>query len=699
MAPVFTRGMRVGRAVVCVGASVLLASYAVGLVLVVWRAPDLPEVDFGAWSSPAGRSVLAEWGLPVRSWVAFLGLLGGAVVAASAVAAGFILRGDPTWFRLYLAYALVQFAVLGSELPLQVAALYPALDAVLGNIQGLGWLGLLPTAYLFPDGRFVPRWSRWAAAVWLLWLGLGLSGVPPVPGLDAALAVLLAGSCAGALAFRYFRVADERGRRQIRLLVLVLALWAAFAAVQVLTPLGDLYFEASSAGLVVFAAVSVATTVVLVLIPGAVVHAIVRYRLWDLDVWLSRALVYGVLSVAVVAEYAALAGGLGLLWGGVGPPVVAAVAAGLAFGPSRERVQRRVRRVVYGEADDPYEVLIRLGRNLGGLLSPEEVAPAIAEAAARALVADAVVLRGPDGEVAAVGGPARADGGPAGRDAADLGGAQVVGADVVGADHFTLTHRGASLGELVVHRRDALNHAERTLMRDLADQCGAALYAAQESLRIRRLAGDLQRTRQDLVQAREEERRRLRRELHDSLGPGLSGLGLAVDAVRTIMADDPDTAAALLRDLHGHSADLLQEVRRLARGLRPPALDDLGLASALAALADTARAAGVEMDVHVEAAADLPAAVEVAVYRIAQEAATNVIRHAQAAHAVLRLHNGDGDLRLEISDDGRGIGAAASGVGLHSMRERAEELGGTFTVTTAGPGTRVRVTLPLAEDE
>jgi signal transduction histidine kinase len=233
------------------------------------------------------------------------------------------------------------------------------------------------------------------------------------------------------------------------------------------------------------------------------------------------------------------------------------------------------------------------------------------------------------------------------------------------------------------------------LLDDLARQAAAAVYAV-------RLTADLQRSRQSLVAAREEERRRLRRDLHDGLGPTLAALGLKLETARNRLGDDP-RADALLEDLAERTQAAVADIRRLVYALRPPTLDELGLVGALRQVASGAQGPAPDGLHMVVEAADpfppLPAAVEVAAYRIAQEAITNVVRHAQARLCTIRLELDVAALRLSIEDNGRGLPAdRRAGIGLASMRERAEELGGSFAIApvpTAGTHVQVRLPLPV----
>jgi signal transduction histidine kinase len=217
-----------------------------------------------------------------------------------------------------------------------------------------------------------------------------------------------------------------------------------------------------------------------------------------------------------------------------------------------------------------------------------------------------------------------------------------------------------------------------------------------------RLTSDLQHSRERLVATREEERRRLRRDSHDGLGAQLAGLNVQAGTLRRLIPRDPDTAEELVVELREELRGAIADIRRLVYDLRPPALDDLGLAEALRRLAERYGSKDESLSVLVEAPEDLPnlpAAVEVAVYRITQEALTNVVRHARTRTCVVRLVV-DEDATLEIVDEGVGIPAERSaGVGLTSMHERASELGGSCIVEPVPKGgTRVLVRLPLPKE-
>jgi signal transduction histidine kinase len=256
-----------------------------------------------------------------------------------------------------------------------------------------------------------------------------------------------------------------------------------------------------------------------------------------------------------------------------------------------------------------------------------------------------------------------------------------------------LVYQYEAVGRLRVAPREgesSLSGADRRLLEDLARQAAVAVHAA-------RVTAALRQARERLVTAQEEERRRLRRDLHDGLGPALAAVAAQAEAARDLLATQPDTSRGLLADLIVQAQAATADIRRLVYNLRPPALDDLGLLGAIQAQAQKLnQTRALNVSVMAGPLPPLPAAVEVAAYRVAQEALANVVRHAAARHCQVTLAVESGTLRLEVADDGRGLPTELeAGVGLKSMRERAEELGGTYAIAANHPGTRVAVSVPL----
>jgi signal transduction histidine kinase len=429
-------------------------------------------------------------------------------------------------------------------------------------------------------------------------------------------------------------------------------------------------------------------------LPAALAIAILRYRLFDIDIIINRTLVYGSLTAIIIGMYVLVVGVLGALFQSRGNLLISLLATGLiavAFAPLRAWLQSTVNRLLFGWRDDPYAVLTRLGQRLETSLAPEAVLLTIAEAVANALLLPYVAI--------------------AVRRQSALQVAAAHGTAMETPVHFPLIYQAEHVGELLIaprSPRESFTANDRRLLANLAHQAGIAVHAVGLAEDLQALTADLQRSREHLVTAREEERRRLRRDLHDGLGPSLAALVLKAGSARALYPSDPKVADALLLGLEADLNSVIGEIRRLVYNLRPPALDDLGLVEAIRACSAeyggraTMAVAKVSsaLSITVESPASLPplpAAVEVAAYRIAQEALMNVTRHAQATNCMVRLSLHDSLLKVEIQDDGVGIGTERqAGVGLASMRERAAELGGTCLIE-ANPagGTWVLARLPL----
>ncbi len=556
-----------------------------------------------------------------------------------------------------------------------------------------------------PYGRPLPgllwRLSLWAAGAFGAMGVVGLGFAPGELGIFTGIENPV-GSAAADRAFTWFGPALDVGMIALVLLSL------ATVVIRVLRADGT---ERRQVGWFGYA---VAVTVVLVLVapspwanlfvllvPAGIAVAALRYRLYDLDVLVNRTLVVVLLLGGAAVLYLALVAWVGALVGtseGI-VPFVAAFAVALAFHPARVRLQRAVDRLFHGRRGDPYALLQELDRTLRESDSPRQ-----ALTAATVLVRDGLRLPG----VALVvplpeGGEFREQAGTLPPHPASL----------------PLELHGERVGTLLVAPRPARSNgstaadgddpgiadADRRVLQDLAGPLSSAAFAL-------RLSGDLEKSHRALLAAREEERRRLRRDLHDGLGPSLAGIVMGLDVVRSSLGrGDAERADHLVGTVAGQARAAVDDVRRLVDGLRPPALDDLGLVGALGALLPTgprseqgrrygdapgAPALDVTTDGELSA---LPAAVEVAAYRIAAEAVTNAVRHAGASSVRVHLTTTPTELTVVVRDDGVGIDPdARRGVGLGSMRERAAELGGWCTVAPAAAGTEVVAVLPLPAD-
>ena len=584
-------------------------------------------------------------------------------------------------------------------------------------LQTWVWVPAVGTAgtflvLLFPDGKLPSaRWRpvAWAAGVSIAATVLAYSLKPgrlydaPVPvgnpvgleGLGGLLDVVggiatlaLVASILAALVSLVVRFRRARGdeRQQLKWFVSAIALLA-------ITGPGTMAFAGGSdAGALLM-------SVAFLAIPASAAVAIFKYRLYDIDLIVNRALVYGSLTAMLVGCYALVVAALGEVFQARGSFAASLAGAGLVavlIQPLRDRLQRGVNRLMYGERDDPYAVVARLGQRLEATVAPDGVLPSIVETVAQALrLPYAAIDAGHDGPVEIVAAyPPGSPAPPAEREILIL----------------PLAYQAETVGRLIIAARapgESFSPADRHLLDDLARHAGVAVHAV-------RLTADLQRSRERLVAALEEERRRLRRDLHDGLGPQLAAIAVKLDAARNLLPHNPAVGDGLLAELKNQTQAALADIRRLVYDLRPPSLDELGLVSALRehaslySLPTSDRLAPNTADgrlmVAVEAPEQLPAlpaAVEVAAYRIALEGLTNVVRHAFAHSCTIRLALAEGMLQLTIADDGRGPPAdLRAGVGLISMRERAAELGGTLVLERTPSGeTHLLARLPLMAAE
>jgi signal transduction histidine kinase len=411
-------------------------------------------------------------------------------------------------------------------------------------------------------------------------------------------------------------------------------------------------------------------------VPAGIAVAVLRYHLYELGLVINRTLVYLTLTIALAGSYVVIVGLVGSYLSRREDLVVSVAVTGVAaagFQPLRAHVQRWINRLMYGERDNPYLAIAGLGRSLASSLRVDTVLPTAVETIGRTLALQYVGVTVP---------------GPGSESREELARFGTPAMEVL---VFPLVHQGASIGEIRHSPRpgERLRERDRHLIVDLAPQVAAAAHAVE-------LARELQAARRRLVTLQEEERRRIRRDLHDGLGPALAGLTFTIDAARNLASSDLAEADGLLASAGLQAQTLIADVRQLIYGLRPPTLDELGLIASIQALAS--RAASPRTRLVVDAPDPLPplgAAVEVSAYRIVQEALANVSRHARATNCTIRIGLDPESLYVEICDDGCGFAVRGIGVGLHAMRERAAELGGTCKIeSTPAAGTTVWVTLP-----
>lgn len=667
--------------------------------LLVLAIPVICVVSLGVTVALDVRTPLAGGPLPVVDEPGWPYALNGVLLGGLAL---LVLRHDPRhgfgWAMggLGVFWAFDAVAQAYVRVGLSPTEAFPAMTFALWFL--LRFTSLLPVVIavmlvVFPTGRFpAGRWGTvgkvGVAALTLPCLGLVVApGEGPVPidappGVDLSPTGIAAlGPLVGALAplarpvaalgfvaamsTVVVRYRHSRGLERDRMRWL---LWAVI----VMTAIIALTTFWSADGVEVLV-----TFLVMVMPAAAMTVAIVRPDLVAIDLLFSRTLLYASLGAVVVAiDLAMLAGITAVLGDALDQQqsvLLVLLLTALIYAPLRDRLRTGVRRLVLGDRDDPYDVVAGLASTLEATDDAPDQLAAVATAVATAFGVGYVRV-----------------------EVDRSGGERVVATHGTAPDEtrtLPITYRDEEVGRLVLPARglrSRLTERDERLLGDLVRQAATAA-------RTSRLAAELQESRERLVVAREEERRRIRRDLHDGLGPALSGVVFRLESARLLVARDPDAAAAQIEATTGEVQEVVADVRRLVHDLRPPALDDRGLSGALDQLAEGLSTDGLAVTVDAEDLDTLPAAVEVAAYRIAAEALTNVARHASASRAVVRLVRDPAALIVEVTDDGRGIEPAAqAGVGMVSLRERAAELGGTTEVTCppAG-GTVVRARLPL----
>jgi signal transduction histidine kinase len=672
---------------VLLGVTVLVAVATVFLdVRAVVTDADRGDLELGWTSLLAGLAMAVPGALLLgrlpRHAVAWVLTIGGMFWAVNGLAASWLVNAtaeQPALPGASLAFYLLYRAGawLLVVLPL-LLVLFPD-----GRLPS-GWWGraalaslastsLLPLALMFVPSDVATRQAGEPIGPELADVALDPVSIPLTDGVWTAILsvayVLVPVSLLVPLAVlvRRYRAATGTRRLQLRWL-----LWAAVVDAAIVL-LGFTIAE-SLAGILIVLAVA--------LTAGAIVVAITQYRLYDVDPLLTQTLAYAALVAGVVVTDLLVLAVAGSALDEQESALLALVVVTLVYAPLRARGWERARRWLRGDRDDPYAVLATVASALERADDADDQMLTVVRtvrSAFRSPYARCEIIQ-PSGERLVV-----EDGRPG-----------------VTTVRLPISYRGEEVGglELAPSRAARLSARDQALLGDVLRQAAAATRAT-------RLASELQANREALVVAREEERRRLRRDLHDGLGPSLAAVRLQIQTARNVAVKDPVRADALLAEAATLAGDVVQDVRRLVHDLRPPALDELGLVGAVDQLAEPLRAGddGIRVEVRGDRELAVPAAVEVAAYRIVSEALANVVRHSGASGCTVALdptYDGVGRwLVIEVADDGAGIASdAVAGVGLASLRERAGELGGRVRVEPgADGGTRVRAWLPLQTDD
>ena len=639
--------------------------------------------------------------------------LGMVALVIGLVAAGsfvFWRRPDDPAARTLLS--LAGFAIGGStEFPLGLQAIDLAggrgvWTHVVGDIfNTLAWGSMLLFALVFPGPVAALRKRRWLVvapylflvSLYGLWaLSVSVRNLSALAELEALISVSAPAAKVTLplmvliLASTYRRTAD-RGHRQALRIVLA----GVVLSLVVYIFLGQLPDAVIGQPLIPWSFQPLALILPLL----ALIVSVLRYRLFEIDLILRRSLLFAAvfLSVVLVFLAAAWSGGQvlprlrraqdvsdeGLIIGAI---LVGGILAG-ALLPLARLLRRRLGKLAYGDRENPFLVVSEL-RSVDFSESTREVLQHTLNALSRTLRLSYAHIEIYE----------------------DTGAGQIsvsLGETTRDATSVVLSHGGREFGRLMLDvpaSREPLGPKDGHLLAEIGAQVGAV---AQTVL----MNAELRRSRSQIVQAREEERRRIRRDLHDGLGPSLAAQSMQLELARECLTTNPEVVDFMLGQLvEGTRVDIL-EIRRLVDDLRPAALDQLGLVSALRQLIsrfdvdspaqDAPASPRLRWQLHADEVEPLLAALEVAAYRIVAEATNNAVRHSGATQGMITIRRGDRDLTISVEDNGRGIrGGSARGLGLSSMRDRADEVGGTLKVSTAeGRGTKVLVRLPLAGEE
>jgi signal transduction histidine kinase len=611
--------------------------------------------------------------------------------------------------------AFVSYSLLARHTPLP----WTSFAGWLNNISlAVVATPLLLLILFFPTGRIPSR--RWRPVVWI-WMGaLGVLvpalairpgevfGTPAPNGIDVANPIGVAGAesvlgpaitaavtalvIVGAisvlsLVIRFVRSRGEE-RQQLKWLVyvvsLILILFLILFVIDAVT--GD-----NPAGTVAWISSMVWGAFALLFaigIPGAVVVAVLRYRLYGIDVVINKTLVYGALAAFITAVYVGIVVGIGAAIGqgssqpNLGLSILATGVVAVAFQPVRERVQRFANRLVYGKRATPYEVLSEFGHRMAGTYAADDVLPRMARILAEGTGAkQARVWLAFAGELtpAASWPDTGANGSSARPDGADL--------------LVEVTHQGEELGALSISKApgERLAPAEEKLTKDLASQAGLVL-------RNVRLIEDLKASRVRLVQAQDQERRRIERNIHDGAQQQLVALNVKLGLARRLTAD-PSKLDSILTQLQEETNQALADLRDLARGIYPPLLADQGL---IAALEAQARKAPLPVTVMADGVDRYSQDVEAAVYFCVLEALQNVAKYAGATMAAVTLSASEGHFAFTVTDDGAGFDPSTTsyGTGLQGMADRLAALGGQIEVRSRpGAGTTAIGQIPVRSFE
>ena len=658
-----------------------------------------------AWFGVANRDLMNAFAFtPLLAAFAVVG----AIVASHRPAnpIGWLFQAEGLGFAVGVATdTFARHAVRAGAAPSSVAWA-DWLGAVLGELGFLFVLAVL----LFPDGRLPSR--RWRVVAWLIIAGEALlvlmavtssaalraeisavrvapvrlipdSVADPVVNVVQTAFLPLAAAAAVGLGVRYRRATPDV-RHQIK--------WVAYASL--LTAVA-LLISGLAFGNPIGALLAAGP-----LIPIAAGIAIFKYRLYDIDVVISKTIVYGSLAAFITLVYIVMVAGIGSLGPGfvragsrpgLGLSILATAVVAVAFQPVRERAQRLANRLVFGKRATPYEALSEFAGRMGGTYAADDILPRMARVLAEGTGASRAVVWLKDGDGLLAGASWPAEAGPAQR-LAPVALADGEPPVIAGASQVALVpYQGETLGALSVSKRpgEPLTPVEGKLVSDLAAQAGLVLHNIGLTGQLRARLAELQASRLRIVTAQDEQRRRIERDIHDGAQQQLLAIADTLTVAQSLAGRDEARERALVAQLKAETSGALETLRELARGIYPPLLADQGLPAAVRAQAGKA---AVPVEVSTDGVGRYPPEIETAIYFCCVEALQNAARHAPGSAVRVSLAEDGADVAFAIADDGPGFEptTAKNGTGLRNMSDRLTALGGSCQVDSSpGRGTIV----------
>jgi len=654
--------------------------------------------------TPLPHQVIEEAGLTETGFAAlYTGITLGFFLVYFAVAALILVKRSKEPIAFVAALALMSL-----EAPTFIGMQWRDYEGLVAVIDGLTMVSFILFLLWFPNGKFVRPWvtyttfgllairliagyfpnQPWGVEQWPLWCNLLWFSLQ--------YGILLYNQYNR---FRYAAVAVEKQQTKWVVYGILLSLTGVFL-LSVLPVLLQPDFYAIKDPIRMFL-LDLGVKLCMLPIPVTLILSVMRKRLWDIDPIVNRTLIYFLLSVLIIALYTLIVWYLSVLFHSEHYRIYSLLATGVVavvFAPLKERLQRIVNQMLYGKREDPYTVLLQLGNRLKETLNPADSLDVVVQTVIDSLrIPYAGIGFMQQGESVLVAGKRKE------KDPEEIS--------------IELYSGGTVLGWLYMGARspgEAFMESDRKLIGAIARQAGIVVQSVKQAIEIQLLLEHLRESREALIFAREEERRAMRRNLHDDIAPRLATMRLTASVAADWLHKDPVKAMEILTKFKAEISETVDEIRGIVYDLRPHALDELGLIGAIRQrveqLKDMQAVNGItnvdSLEIRLDApdqVPNLPAAVEVGAYRIASEALVNVVKHAGASLCVIRMTLDGHDLVIETRDNGIGLSGfyenrlGKQGIGLTSIRERAIELGGTCVIENIenGQGTRIEARLPI----